>query len=81
MILLAAFSIGFSAWDRLWHPQALQQLDLGIAISVFASLINLAVARILIRVGRNRQSITLEADGKHLMTDVWTTVASWSGLP
>ncbi|WP_445372543.1 cation diffusion facilitator family transporter [Methylomonas sp. HW2-6] len=80
MILLAAFSIGFSAWERLWHPQALQQLDLGIAVSVFASLINLAVARVLIGVGRKRQSITLEADGKHLMTDVWTTVGILVGI-
>lgn len=80
MILLAAFSIGFAAWERLWNPQLLHQLDLGIAVSVFASLINLFVARILIGVGRSRQSITLEADGKHLMTDVWTTVGILIGI-
>lgn len=80
MILLAAFSIGFAAWERLWHPQPLQQLDVGIAISVFASLINLAVARVLIGVGKRRQSITLESDGKHLMTDVWTTVGILIGI-
>lgn len=80
MILLAAFSIAYAAWDRLWHPVPLQQLDLGIAVSVFASLINLAVARILIGVGQRRQSITLEADGKHLMTDVWTTVGILVGI-
>lgn len=80
MILLAAFSIGFAAWERLWHPQPLQQLDVGIAISVFASLINLAVARVLIGVGKRRQSITLESDGKHLMTDVWTTVGILTGI-
>ncbi|MDT4330050.1 cation diffusion facilitator family transporter [Methylomonas sp. MED-D] len=80
MIVLAACSIAFAAWERLWHPQALQQLDLGIAVSVFASLINLTVARILIGVGRSRQSITLEADGKHLMTDVWTTVGILGGI-
>lgn len=80
MILLAAFSIGFAAWERLWNPQLLHQLDLGIAISVFASLINLVVARILIGVGRSQQSITLEADGKHLMTDVWTTVGILIGI-
>jgi cation diffusion facilitator family transporter len=73
MILLAAFSIGFTAWERLLNPQPLQQLDVGIAVSVFASLINLLVAKILISVGKRRQSITLESDGKHLMTDVWTT--------
>ena len=80
MILLAAFSIAYTAWERLMHPEPLQQLDLGIAISVFASLINLIVARILIRVGRRQQSITLEADGKHLMTDVWTTVGILVGI-
>ncbi len=73
MILLAAFSIGFTAWERLLNPQPLQQLDVGIAVSIFASLINLLVAKILISVGKRRQSITLESDGKHLMTDVWTT--------
>ena len=80
MILLAAGSIAFTAWERLWHPEPLQQLDLGIAISVFASVINLIVARILIGVGRSRHSITLEADGKHLMTDVWTTIGILIGI-
>lgn len=80
MILLAAFSIAYTAWERLQHPTPLQQLDLGIAISVFASLINLIVARILIGVGRSRHSITLEADGKHLMTDVWTTIGILFGI-
>lgn len=80
MILLAAFSIAYTAWERLLHPAPLQQLDVGIAISVLASLINLLVARVLIGVGRSRQSITLEADGKHLMTDVWTTIGILLGI-
>lgn len=80
MILLAAFSIGFTAWERLSHPQPLQRLDIGIAVSVLASLINWAVAKILIGVGKRRRSITLEADGKHLMTDVWTTVGILIGI-
>lgn len=80
MILLAAFSIGFTALDRLSHPQPLQQLDVGIAISVVASVINWVVAMVLIRVGKRRQSITLESDGKHLMTDVWTTVGILIGI-
>ncbi len=80
MILLAAISIAATAWERLWHPQSLQQLDIGIAISILASLINLIVAQILIRVGKRRQSITLESDGKHLMTDVWTTVGILMGI-
>jgi cation diffusion facilitator family transporter len=80
MILLAAGSIAYTAWERLLHPEPLQQLDVGIAISVFASLINLVVAKILITVGRSRHSIPLEADGKHLMTDVWTTVGIVLGI-
>lgn len=80
MILIAASSIAYTAWERLLHPEPLQQLDVGIAISVFASLINLVVAKILITVGRSRHSITLEADGKHLMTDVWTTVGIVLGI-
>lgn len=80
MILLAAFSIGLTAWERLWHPLPLQRLDLGIVISVIASAMNLVVARILIGVGKKRRSITLEADGRHLMTDVWTTVGILLGI-
>ena len=80
MILLAAFSIAATAWERIWHPQALQQLDLGIAISVLASLVNLVVARVLIGAGKRNHSITLEADGRHLMTDVWTTVGILVGI-
>jgi cation diffusion facilitator family transporter len=80
MILLAAVSIMITAWERLSHPQQLQQLDIGIAISIFASIINLIVALILIRAGKKNNSITLESDGKHLMTDVWTTVGILFGI-
>jgi cation diffusion facilitator family transporter len=80
MILLAAVSIMITAQERLFHPQPLQQLDIGIAISIFASVINLIVAVILIRVGKKNNSITLESDGKHLMTDVWTTVGILIGI-
>lgn len=80
MILLAALSIGYTAWERVWNPQPLRQLDIGIAISIFASLINLVVAQILIRAGTKYRSITLESDGKHLMTDVWTTVGVLLGI-
>ncbi len=80
MILLAAFSIGFTAWDRLWHPLELQRIDIGAAISALASIINLIVARILLAAGKKHQSITLEADGRHLMTDVWTTCGIIFGI-
>lgn len=80
MILLAAFSIAVAAWERLQNPQAISQLDLGLSISFAASLINLIVAQILIRIGKKHHSITLEADGKHLMTDVWTTAGIILGI-
>jgi cation diffusion facilitator family transporter len=73
MILLAAVSIITSALPRLINPVPLEQVGLGLAISVIASLINLGVALVLMRAGKRYHSITLEADARHLMTDVWTT--------
>jgi len=72
-ILGAAVSIGWVAVERLLHPQALESVGPGLAVSVAASLINLGVAMTLIRAGRRRRSITVEADGRHLMTDVVTS--------
>jgi cation diffusion facilitator family transporter len=80
MILFAAVCIMITAQERLFHPQPLQKLDIGIVISVVASIINLIVAVILIRAGKKNNSITLESDGKHLMTDVWTTVGILIGI-
>lgn len=74
LIILAAGSIAWAAVGRLLHPVELLQLDLGLALSLVAGLINLAVAQILLRAGRQHDSIILEADGRHLMTDVWTSV-------
>jgi cation diffusion facilitator family transporter len=73
MILLAAAGIVITAVQRLIHPQELEQLGLGLAISVAASLVNLGVALVLQRAGKQYNSLTLEADARHLMTDVWTT--------
>jgi cation diffusion facilitator family transporter len=73
MILLAAGSIIISAVPRLIHPVPLEKVGLGLVISVVASLINLGVALVLGRAGKRFNSITLEADSRHLMTDVWTT--------
>ncbi len=86
LILLAAFSIGYTAIERFMNPQPLEAVGVGLLVSVLASVINLATARILMRVGRERNSITLEADAHHLMTDVWTSAGviaelAWSGLP
>jgi cation diffusion facilitator family transporter len=80
MILLAAAGIIITALPRLFNPVPLEQLGLGLAISVAASLINLAVSMILMRAGRRYNSITLEADARHLMTDVWTTAGVLVGI-
>src|SRR5947208_2320165 len=80
LIFFAALAIAWSAVDRLLHPVAVQRLDLGLALSLGAGLINLAVARVLLRAGRRYHSIVLEADGQHLMTDVWTSAAVVGGL-
>jgi len=73
LILLAAFGIGMAAYDRLLHPQPLASLGMGLGVSVLAALVNFAVAMVLLRVGRRHGSIVLEADAKHLLTDVWTS--------
>jgi cation diffusion facilitator family transporter len=80
LILAAAGGIAWFAVRRLFAPQPLESLGVGLAVAVAASLINLAVARVLLRVGRARRSIVLEADGQHLMADVWTTAAVLVGL-
>jgi cation diffusion facilitator family transporter len=80
MILLAAAGIIITAIPRLIHPVPLEQLGLGLVISVIATLINLGVALILMRAGKRYGSITLEADARHLMTDVWTTVGVLVGI-
>jgi cation diffusion facilitator family transporter len=74
LILVAAGSIAWSGVERLRNPQPLEQLGIGLGVSVVAALINLTVAVMLLRVGRKYRSIVLEADGHHLMTDVWTSV-------
>ncbi|MDY6809042.1 cation diffusion facilitator family transporter [Gordonia sp. HNM0687] len=74
MIFVAAGAIIVAAVDRLIHPAELESVGPGLAISVAATVVNGAVAVVLLRAGRRHRSITLEADGKHLMTDVWTTV-------
>jgi cation diffusion facilitator family transporter len=74
LILVAAASIGWSAVERLLNPKALEDLGIGILVSTVAAGINLVVALMLLRVGKKHDSIILEADGHHLLTDVWTSV-------
>jgi cation diffusion facilitator family transporter len=80
LILLAAASIGWTAWGRLLSPQPIEQVGFGLAISVVASLLNFGVARVLLVASRRYHSITLEADAHHLMTDVWTSAGVLLGV-
>ena len=73
LVLVAAGAIAWSAIPRLVTPQPIEQVGYGVAVSIVASLINLAVARQLLRAGKDHRSITLEADARHLITDVWTS--------
>lgn len=73
LILAAAAAIAIAAADRLITPRPITSIGIGVAISAIAAAVNLAVAVVLRRAGRQQQSIALEADAKHLMTDVWTT--------
>jgi len=73
LIVFAALSIIWAAVDRLFAPQPLESVGIGLAVSVAASIVNLLVARTLLKVGREQHSIVLEADAHHLMTDVWTS--------
>ncbi|MDR0578443.1 MAG: cation diffusion facilitator family transporter [Candidatus Accumulibacter sp.] len=80
LILAAAIAIGVSATERLLHPQPLSGVGVGLAVSAVASLLNLAVARVLLAAGREHRSLTLEADARHLMTDVWTSAGVIAGV-
>ncbi len=80
LILLAAVAIGWTAVGRLLHPASIEQVGVGLLVSAAASLVNLAVARVLLAAGKRHHSFALEADAHHLMTDVWTSVGVVLGV-
>jgi cation diffusion facilitator family transporter len=80
LITIASFGIAYTAINRIYHPQPLEALNIGMVLSLVATLINFGVALFLLRFGRKHNSITLEADGHHLMTDVYTTVGIVVGI-
>src|SRR5512140_2961536 len=80
LIVLAAASIIAAAIPRLIAPKPLEQLGLGLGVSVVASLVNFFVSQVLLRAGRQHNSITLEADARHLMTDVFTSAGVLVGV-
>jgi cation diffusion facilitator family transporter len=80
MILIAAVGIIVAAVQRLLHAKQIGELGVGLVVSLLASLVNLAAARVLLAAGKRYESITLTADGHHLMTDVWTSVGVLVGV-
>ncbi len=80
MIFIAATAILISAAQRFLHPVPLERVGAGLAIATLATAVNGAVGLLLVRTGRRRRSATLVADGKHLLTDVWTSVGVIAGV-
>jgi len=80
LIFGAAIGIMTAAVQRLINPHPLEQLGIGLGVSIVASVVNFIVSRILLTTGKKQQSITLEADAHHLMTDVWTSVGVIGGV-
>lgn len=80
LILVAAAGILITSTARLLDPQPIEQPGLGLAIASAAAVLNLVVGQILLRAGRRYDSITLEADGQHLMSDVWTSLGVVVGV-
>ena len=80
LIFLAAVSIGYTAVERLRNPRPLEQIGIGLVISLIATSVNFFAARVLLRAGKTHHSIVLEADGHHLMTDVWTSAGVVVGV-
>lgn len=80
LIVAAAVGIVVAAVRRLIEPLPIQDPALGLLINALASVVNLAVARVLLRVGKRHESITLEADAQHLMADVWTSLGVIAGV-
>ncbi len=80
LIFVAAGGIVWSALPRLLHPRPIEQVGLGLALSVAAALANAGCAWVMLRAAREHRSITLEADARHLLTDVWTTAGVFAGV-
>jgi len=80
LIFVAAGAIIWGTVPRIAHPQELEQVSLGLALSVLAALANAACAWVMLRAARAHRSITLEADARHLLTDVWTTIGVFIGV-
>lgn len=80
LILVAAVAIIWSAVQRLLAPQPLDNLGIGLFVAFLAGVMNFVTARTMLKVAKQHDSITIEADAQHLLTDVWTSVGVLGGL-
>ncbi|MFN8922373.1 MAG: cation diffusion facilitator family transporter [Sphingobacteriia bacterium] len=80
LILVGGFGIMINALYALWHPQPLERLSLGVYLIAGAGLVNALVGSWMIRRGKRHQSRVLLADGRHLLTDTWTSIGLVVGL-
>lgn len=80
MIIIAAIAILLVVIDKWLHGLVIEQLGMGTLITLGASVINLVLGLYLVRVGRRRNSLILEANGKHVLTDSWTSFGVVAGL-
>ena len=80
LIILAAFGIGHAAVSRFFNPTELNNLGPGLALALVSSVVNFVTAKVMLKAAKRFDSITLEADAKHLLTDVWTSVGLVAGL-
>lgn len=80
LIIIAALGIIWASLGRLWDPQPLQRLDWGLGLSVLSSALNGGLAWVMLRASRVHRSLALEADARHLFTDVWTSAGVVVGL-
>jgi len=80
LILVASVAILWAALDRWLHPQPLTQLGVGLLLSVISSVLNGVLAWAMLRKAREKRSMALEGDARHLFTDVWTSVGVVGGL-
>ncbi|UCH16116.1 MAG: cation transporter [Burkholderiales bacterium] len=80
LIFAAAVAIIWEALHRLFDPQPVEQIGLGITLAVVSSAMNGALAWSMLRKAREARSMALEADARHLFTDVWTSVGVVVGL-
>ncbi|BCS87874.1 cation diffusion facilitator family transporter [Pseudodesulfovibrio sediminis] len=80
LIIVAAFGIAYASINRFFSPQPLSNLGLGLILALLSSVVNFVTAKVMLNAAKRFDSITLEADAKHLLTDVWTSVGLVAGL-